>query len=77
MYFPRFGFRSYRILSLFALLIIPFFVQAQVTSESVYSSQKFDPNNPARYSTPVFWIGLLVVVALIVLYVLRKQREKS
>ena len=68
-----------RIQSLFWTLIIallPLYLTAQSSSESIYSDQKFGDNqNPSWYRTPFLWIGLLLLVGFTIYYFVGKRKS--
>jgi len=51
-------------------------LQAQPESESPYSDQAFDPpEGPAWYDTPIFYAGLIVFLAILLLLLYRQGRN--
>jgi len=69
--------RFFAFLGFICLQSVRLIAQAPASSDSPYSDQKFTPaDEPAWYETPAIWIGIaLLLIVLIVLYI-RRNREQ-
>lgn len=70
--------KAYGVFAVVLLAASGLLAQHSNAGESIYSDQEFDPiGKEAWYETPFLWVGLVMVVGVIVLFVLRSRRQRT